>query len=90
MEKELAQAKKAMHASRVNFAKRFDEKMLSAGIESQTFAEGPDATKLVISDVLAGRVRAKQLGDNLHFDALRALGFKTVVYKGTRPFSPGT
>lgn len=66
--------------SRKAYAAQLDENLLSAGIESTTTTEGPEARTLLIRDVLAGRVRAKALGENLRWDLLERLGFKKVVY----------
>jgi len=75
-----ASEKKAQRDARKDFANAFDNKLLTAGIESRTRTAGQLNTTLVIEDILAGRVRAKALGDNLPFTSLRLLGFKKVIY----------
>lgn len=69
-----------MRQARIDFAKQFDGLMLDAGIESTTTVSKQDDTVLEIKDVLAGRVRARQLGSVLPFKKLKSLGFKYVVY----------
>jgi hypothetical protein len=66
--------------ARVEFAKRFDQKMLDAGIESTTSARGAKNTTLYIKYALAGRVTANALGNKLDFAELKTYGFKKVVF----------
>src|SRR6266404_5862883 len=65
---------------RKTFAAQFDRKMLEARIESTTKTYGPEDTALLITDSLAGQIRAKKIAAALDFDLLNKLGFKKVVY----------
>jgi len=66
--------------ARVEYAKRFDQQMLDAGIESTTVANGPKNTTLYIKYALAGRATANALGEKLDFDELKTYGFKKVYF----------
>jgi hypothetical protein len=66
--------------ARVEYAKRFDDKMLDAGIESTTVTKGPKNTTLYIQCALAGRATAHALGKKLDFDELKTYGFKKVYF----------
>ncbi|MGH9685308.1 MAG: hypothetical protein ACRD4S_17060 [Candidatus Acidiferrales bacterium] len=61
-------------------AAKIDSTLLDGGIESTTLVAGPDDTTLIIEDALAGRVRAKQIGDSAIVAELQALGFKKLIY----------
>ena len=65
---------------RKTFAHQFDRKMLEARIESTTKTYGPEDTALLITDSLAGQIRARKIVDALDFELLNKLGFKKVVY----------
>jgi predicted RNA-binding Zn-ribbon protein involved in translation (DUF1610 family) len=65
---------------RIITAQLLDQLFLHAGIESTTVATGPAHTTLHITDILAGRVRAQSMQENIPWDKLRALGFRKVVY----------
>jgi hypothetical protein len=65
---------------RKTFAAQFDRRMLEARMESTTKTLGPEDTALLITDSLAGRVRARKIADALDFELLNKLGFKKVVY----------
>lgn len=69
---------------RVQYAQIIDNATLDMGIESTTRATGPDRTTLYIKDVLAGRVGARAIERGLlsgqGLIALKALGFKKIVY----------
>jgi len=68
--------------ARKEYAKEIDRQLLDKGIESSTYTTGPDATTLVIKDILAGRVRAHELSKNEGlFTELRVLGFKKLIYQ---------
>jgi len=66
--------------ARVEYAKRFDQKMLDAGIESTTVAKGPKNTTLYIKYALAGRATANALQKKIDFDELKTYGFKKVYF----------
>lgn len=66
--------------ARVEYAKRFDQEMLDAGIESITVAKGPKNTTLYIKYALAGRATANALGKKLDYDELKTYGFKKVYF----------
>jgi ribosomal protein L32 len=65
---------------RKSFAHQFDRKMFEARIESTTRTYGPEDTALLITDSLAGQVRARKIVNALDFELLNKLGFKKVVY----------
>lgn len=65
---------------RKDYASRLDGKMLDAGIESTTKTSGPGDTTLLITDPLAGRVRAKVIANAMDFEHLKKLGFRKLVY----------
>jgi hypothetical protein len=65
---------------RKTFAAQFDRKMFEARIESRTKTYGPEDTALLITDSLAGQIRAKKIAHALDFELLNKLGFKKVVY----------
>jgi hypothetical protein len=65
---------------RKTFAHQFDRKMLEARIESRTKTYGPEDTALLITDSLAGQIRARKIVDALDFELLSKLGFKKIVY----------
>lgn len=68
-------------AARKAYAKKLDIQMLDMKIESRTVATGANADTLVIEDALAGRVRAREIGENYPLLAeMRMLGFKELKY----------
>jgi hypothetical protein len=68
-------------ALRKAYAKVIDQQLIEAGIESKTYTNGAQAKTMVIEDVLAGRVRANEIGKNSQmFEQLRALGFTKLLY----------
>jgi Na+-transporting methylmalonyl-CoA/oxaloacetate decarboxylase gamma subunit len=70
-----------MIALRREYAKVIDKELLESGIESTTTASGSKATILIITDALAGRVRAHTLSSNGKlFEQLRTLQFQTLKY----------
>jgi hypothetical protein len=71
-----------MVVARRAYAKVIDQQMLDKGIESKTFATGPQAKTLVIEDALAGRVRENEIGKNSQlFQNLHDLGFTHLRYQ---------
>jgi zinc-ribbon domain len=65
---------------RKSFAHQFDRKMLEARLESRTKTFGAEDATLLITDSLAGQIRARKIVDALDFELLNKLGFKKVVY----------
>ena len=63
---------------RKDYAAELDQRLLERRIESTTRTTGPDSTTLVITYVLAGRVSAHGLANNLDWNRLKELGFKKV------------
>ena len=69
-------------ALRKGYAQSLDQHLLDIGIESNTYTVGSDAKKLVIRDVLAGRVRVNALSKNAEmFENLHRLGFTRLTYE---------
>jgi hypothetical protein len=73
-------AKSPTPEDRIVAAKLLDQLFLHAGVESTTLATGPAHTTLYIKDILAGRVRAQAMQENIPWDKLRGLGFRRVIY----------
>ncbi len=80
---QIAQAQnlaKQLEQNRVAVAQEIDDYLLRSGIESRTEATGPQHRRLIVHDVLAGRVRARAIGQADLTDKLRLLGFEKLVY----------
>ena len=75
-----AEIRAGQRVMRKLFASRVDSYLLDSNIESITRTTGPDDTTLEIKDVLAGRVRARQISNAMNFEALKKLGFKKLHY----------
>jgi hypothetical protein len=68
-------------AARKAYAKKLDSQLLDMKIESRTVTTGVKADTLVIEDALAGRVRAREIGQNAVLRAeMIALGFRELKY----------